>query len=628
MALPNINDLIGAGVTEAGFKSALQQFLSNVIGVDQYNANALITPVILTNTQDLNLIKASGIYVARNLVPALVRNYPTTEAGIFIPWHVLTGSTGTLIPQLYLSFSGKIWIRGTNSAGDTYTAWDQIGSKTLIDSWIATGLDTSKAPKNLATDYDLYTLTKTDLYLAYSNPTTPTSTTHMPTAGEQYFIDFFVFGSVKRMIAYARGSNNVYTAWYWGTFGWSQWVKFSTETDLLNVLNSVDAISIFREALYTKLNGFNSVKMKFIGDSITWGVGASNTSATEPRTGYLTDPRNTTSPTSPTWVNLFRQYIATAVGDTTINEDAPGSAYAIRPYVISFKQELSKFSFKTATGTALSGATASEGISVQSNSNGEALNLLGLNFPSARQNEFSFDIISDNISILYRKWGVGDTNDKVEVYVDGILAGSFNYYDSVQSWENVFSTTFAYGKHTIRVKNVATHADSYAHIQCCRTNQKIWVINDAIIGSSTATWLDRSLFENTLNQYDDFVFMMLGTNDRATVGGESGFRSRLRTCVDKVKTLAPNAKLCLLTSAYASGTNETNPVYNFKMRIVDQVISTVAQEKYLPHISNFKYTSVSRIEGPNIFDPSDSLHPNDAGNKLMYENIRKQLFKV
>ena len=64
------------------------------------------------------------------------------------------------------------------------------------------------------------------------------------------------------------------------------------------------------------------------------------------------------------------------------------------------------------------------------------------------------------------------------------------------------------------------------------------------------------------------------------------------------------------------------------MRIVDQVISAVAKERNLPHISNFKYTSVSRIEGPNIFNPSDTLHPNDDGNKLMYMNIRNQLFKV
>ncbi|MFC3171292.1 hypothetical protein ACFOGQ_07680 [Acinetobacter vivianii] len=40
MALPNINDLIGSDVTEAGFKAALQQFLENTADIDLLNSSA------------------------------------------------------------------------------------------------------------------------------------------------------------------------------------------------------------------------------------------------------------------------------------------------------------------------------------------------------------------------------------------------------------------------------------------------------------------------------------------------------------------------------------------------------------------------------------------------------------
>ncbi|MCH7357449.1 SGNH/GDSL hydrolase family protein [Acinetobacter sp. NIPH 1958] len=595
-----------------------------VVSVKEWaNSNPQFKEVIL-GEENLDSVKVTGVHIARNLVPSLAKNYPTTDAGVYLPYHVVTGSTGTLIPSVYMSYKGQMWLRGTDSSGVNRTLWDQVVTKTLADTLIATG----KNPVPLATDYDVHTLTKSDVYLVYSNPTTSTSITHLPKAGEQYFIDLKFNIGVRYMTAFARGSHDVFRAWYWGSYGWSDWVRIATEADLINLTKKFDPLTVFKDELLKKLSGFNSIKTKFIGDSISWGVGASNTSTTTPRTGYLTDPRNTTDPISPTWINLYRQYIAYAFGDMTITEDAPGSAYTKRDFVISFKQELEKFSFKAASGTTVTNTVAAEGISAQPNKNGEALNLLGKNFQSLRQNEFSFDIIADNISILYRKWSVGDSNDNIEVYVDGELVGTFNYFDAESSWENVFTTTFDYGKHTIRVKNVATNANSYAHIQCCRTVQKIWVINEGIIGSSTLTWLDRQLFESTLNQYDDFIFMQLGTNDRATTGGESGFKARLRSCVDKISQLAVNSRLCLLTSAYASTSNESNPVYIFKMRIVDQVISSVAKEKNLPHISQFKYTSISRIEGPNIFDPSDTLHPNDAGNKLMYENLRNTLFNV
>ncbi len=60
MALPNINDLIGSGVTEAGFKSALQQFLENTASLDLVNANAMFIQKTYASAVDCNTILTAG----------------------------------------------------------------------------------------------------------------------------------------------------------------------------------------------------------------------------------------------------------------------------------------------------------------------------------------------------------------------------------------------------------------------------------------------------------------------------------------------------------------------------------------------------------------------------------------
>ncbi|MBF4456095.1 SGNH/GDSL hydrolase family protein [Acinetobacter sp. SK-43] len=60
MALPNINDLIGSGVTEAGFKSALQQFLENTASLDLVNANAMFKQKTYASAVDCNTILTAG----------------------------------------------------------------------------------------------------------------------------------------------------------------------------------------------------------------------------------------------------------------------------------------------------------------------------------------------------------------------------------------------------------------------------------------------------------------------------------------------------------------------------------------------------------------------------------------
>lgn len=83
MALPNINDLIGAGVTEAGFKAALQQFLENVVGLDTLNQSFWFNPKKIVAGDDFNGITKQGIYYhwGANLTAVQVLNAPLYVSG-------------------------------------------------------------------------------------------------------------------------------------------------------------------------------------------------------------------------------------------------------------------------------------------------------------------------------------------------------------------------------------------------------------------------------------------------------------------------------------------------------------------------------------------------------------------
>ncbi|MCU4378842.1 pyocin knob domain-containing protein [Acinetobacter haemolyticus] len=80
MALPNINDLIGSGVTESGFKAALKQFLENVAGLDLVNSNAYFKPKQIT-VNDLNLLTEEGYHYADAPTAAGIANKPAKVTG-------------------------------------------------------------------------------------------------------------------------------------------------------------------------------------------------------------------------------------------------------------------------------------------------------------------------------------------------------------------------------------------------------------------------------------------------------------------------------------------------------------------------------------------------------------------
>ena len=100
-------------------------------------------------------------------------------------------------------------------------------------------------------------------------------------------------------------------------------------------------------------------------------------------------------------------------------------------------------------------------------------------------------------------------------------------------------------------------------------------------------------------------------------------KSFLDDCIDKINTLSPSSKVILMSSTFANTDAPTSP-YKFDMGVVDKIIASVAKERGLLFISNYKAVAQAFVDGENPL--SDGLHLNELGNKYYYQNIRKKLF--
>lgn len=587
------------------------------------DANPLFKPVSLTSSTNLNTLKIEGLFRPNLGVPSLALNYPTTGLGELQVR--ITATSGVCVQTYWTYGTFGHWTRSTDGSGN-WLAWEQIGTKTVIDSWVAAAITNGKAPINLTgnNNTDLNTLTTNEKYVVFS--TNPTSASNFPESSVQGFLLVYTLTNVTNQLFLVRGSNKVYVRTYWGSNGWTSWDLLETSSSINTKLAKYDSFTYNRTLDLILRDPLKATRIKLIGDSITWGMGSSAVSPTEPRTGYLTDPRNSTVFTSKTWANLLRQWIAKVYGNGSITEDIAGSAYTTKNLCTLWREIYKSVKMTTNQGVVLNDTQklAVVDVNVSFAETGTSVNLLSTTFATAlRPQQMEFEVTGDNLSILYQKQSVGDVNDIVKIYIDDIEVDSFNYYNATSDYSAEKLIHFDFGKHTIKLVNTATNANSFVRIGGFRTSKKSWVINEGIIGLSTATLLSRNILQDTITEYDDVVLFMLGTNDRAELGGVEGFKKRLNDSLDLLVSLNPNAKIILMSSTYANTDAPTAP-YKFDMGVVDKIISTVAQERGLIFISNYKACAQALIDNETIW--SDGLHLNDRGNQLYYQNIIKKIF--
>lgn len=385
--------------------------------------------------------------------------------------------------------------------------------------------------------------------------------------------------------------------------------------------------------LYDDLhNPLMSVRIKLVGDSITWGFKASGESVADPRAGKITDPRNTTDAAiSPSWANLLSRYLLTAFSNGAITHAANGLAYADSANTVTVSRNANLFSFynkrldKTYTSAE---AVAQVGTSTTSET-GEYFDLTTLTNTDDKPTELSFYTNADTFTLVYAELALSNASDyKVEILIDDVSHEVFSPYAATNAFNKRKVVIGQAGKHKITIRNITTGFYGHFRLQGIELARRLSVKNDGIIGSSTKSWLSTVKLSDSIASNDDYVFVQLGTNDRVKSANItlSDTAKNLRTIVSNISTITSDNAKVIMMSANAVTQTETNPdVFRFNMRDLNNCIKNVASDLGLPFISNYEQTLQTKLDGTVFL--ADGLHPNDVGYRIMFNNIKDAVTK-
>lgn len=540
-----------------------------------------------------------------NLPPQMDELFLTKGAGLLT---VRAGSNNTYIQQYdgYARFGS--YYRSRNGDG-TWNPW-----KPLID----------QNQTKLKSNVDLNTLTENGSYICKS---TTGAVHNFPVLDAIILLVYrHEAENVTKQVAYSRGGGNEAYIRTYQSSSWSSWKRLATELDIANTnaeINKINAKIDIAYAIKSELkNPFKWTKIKLVGDSITWGIGATGQTTSEPRNHLITDTRNTIDTSvCKTWANLLRSWIAKNYCNSSVIASGAGTGYGAKQNAVVWDDEtLNRVVMRDKNNAVKTDALKKTYVGIDTsagNSFGKLINLVSPLHESERPVLMEIDIVSDNITIAYQ--ANSTASDVINVYVDDVLHSTFSAVNASTNKLAEHSVSFNYGKHKIRIQNAST-SSSWVPIYGFKITKRVYVSNDGIIGTNSKEWVD-SLMSASLVGDEDIVFMMLGTNDRQASYGLAGYKQYISECVNKIKTLSPQAKIVLMSSTFAQTENET---MKFSMTDVDAVLETIAKEQNIPFVSHLKYCAQDVLDGTSIW--SDGLHLNDVGQKLYFENIVKTIF--
>lgn len=143
------------------------------------------------------------------------------------------------------------------------------------------------------------------------------------------------------------------------------------------------------------------------------------------------------------------------------------------------------------------------------------------------------------------------------------------------------------------------------------------------IGGKSSKWCNEN--KTNLVKTGDIAFVQLGTNDRWD-NNLDGFYTDLNEFLTYV---IERYRLVILMSATPAMTDNDNNM-NFNSYQMDNVITRIAQERNLFHISNLrdieKWSKKNNLNYTELLQTqSQGSHPIDIGHKYIYENICEKL---
>lgn len=230
-----------------------------------------------------------------------------------------------------------------------------------------------------------------------------------------------------------------------------------------------------------------------------------------------------------------------------------------------------------------------------------------------------FDLTGDNLTFVYCPTTDNEQElSVVELWGNGQKLGEFNYYGT-GTYGTEARLSFPFGRYKmemrVKSKNNAFKLEALKHQRIIR------LINDGISGSSTGSWLPNDQFMTAaMAKRAEYVFVQLGTNDRVNNMGNTAtyyFLSRI------TKGLLEKGRKPILMAANATK-DEAGKKYT--MARVRDAIKSVANDFALDMIDNYEATIPALMDGVDFIP--DKLHPNDAGHRIIFENIRKMIIEA
>lgn len=368
----------------------------------------------------------------------------------------------------------------------------------------------------------------------------------------------------------------------------------------------------------------------FVGDSITWGLGATGNPAdyNTGRDGTLSDIRDNF--VSGSFVNDFKRYVGSKymnnVSPVLSNWQYSPAGQAIATY--SKQQILYPYGGDftvTNTGTIFYQASTAQ-----------ASSLSGFQFnttiESAKVGEMSlsFPFTGESFTLSFDSPGTNAMD--YELFVNGVSQGVFSTAPGgtiATGYNNQRVHTFPYVRNkTIEIK---TRKTSFVGNQTLRIggiiiNKTIRITNQGIIGTKAYYYKQRNMTGNTsgdgvaVGSKDNYIFCQLGSNDRiietAYAKGSNEFKKNLQSLVDELKTFGE-----VIMMVANPTTNESPSSFSFTMQDARNVVYRLAKENNLDFIDNY---SIFGNVSPSAYT-TDGLHPNDVGYEVISRNIINSL---
>lgn len=373
------------------------------------------------------------------------------------------------------------------------------------------------------------------------------------------------------------------------------------------------------------------IQINLIGDSITWGSGASDVNTAGGRAGVPADPRNFYN--SPCWANLFKRYIKSflvaPVTETLSNYPTSPSGESVVTYVSN--EQLSFYPQNWTASPPSSGGSITLGTSavVTNYGLGARFNFNG-NFSG--NNDLSIEGFTGDRFIITHRTVSGELQSPYAVYINNNLAATFTYSGTAEATEDtqdsvVLPAKVWNAKISIRPINYDTSTNNY-NIRLIKIDipKTIVIDNCGIIGTTIGNANVNIANNNLVLNKGNYNFLALGINNRL-IGNALTNGSRTDGLIYSYNTLLTTL------DGYTDGNNNiivgttppaidapTSP-YQWNSQIVNNALMTIAKDNELDFINMFEvFTGLE-----NADYTSDGLHPNDYGHNIMYNNIRHMM---